>query len=81
MLPAKLFYNILWGVHYMHICTQINNGNNDPIKVFIWHLYAMMKWKKKLKMKKKMTKCTESELIGTEKLSLSFSLGNLLFVI
>lgn len=33
--PAKLFYNILWGVHYMHICTQINNGNNDPIKVFM----------------------------------------------
>lgn len=28
-------YFRLWGVHYMHICTQINNGNNDPIKVFM----------------------------------------------
>lgn len=27
--------SILWGVHYMRICTQINNGNNDPIKVFM----------------------------------------------
>lgn len=29
------FNNFLWGVHYIHICTQINNGNSDPIKVFM----------------------------------------------
>lgn len=38
-LKMQSKYGWGWGVHHMHICIQINDENNDLIKVFMTFIY------------------------------------------
>lgn len=54
----------------MHICTQINNENNDPIKVFMTFICddGMKNWKKKYN-NKKITDQMEVSIVQRERLT------------